>query len=946
MRKRLVVQLGAFTLLCNISWAQATNSATIKGKVVNNKTHNPVTDIRVSIADQGVYTRTDGEGKFELNEIHYGKYQMIISGQGIIPDTVNVNAEDQLVDLKVIEVSPNEQNPSTADAEIPTITLADNANIDNSAEPSQAGSDLLVASRDPFVNTVVHTFGPLFFRPRGARNPNEIDIEGIKLNNVSNGILSWSTQLGDQNDVFRGREVRYGLEPSPYTFGSGNGSTYINAGADEQYKGTSVTYVSTNRLYRNKIMVTHNTGILKNGWAFSFSANRRWAEQGYIKGTDFDGYAYYAAASKTKGNNKFDILTFGVPIRYSRAQNVATQEAFDLAGTHFYNSGWGYQTSGGEQKVRASSHNNSFQPTTIFKFETTPSEKMRLTTSAGFQFGKEKIEGIDYYNASSPYGNYYKNMPSFYYNYLPPDSATGDGVKAAILANPDLLQLDWDRMYNANYSNYQTIQNVGGVAGATYSGNQSSYVLSNRVSDLLKGTLNLNYEYAHSKRGIFSAGLYGVFQKTQMYKQLSDLLGGDYFVNFNQFAAQQYVGNPNYNQNNLNDPNAVIKVGDIYGYNYYMSYNNERIWMQEVYSLGKINVFASGYLDNTQFRREGLMRNGLFANNSYGQSDLQSFMTYGVKGGASYRINRKMFVFANAAYMTSAPTPENTFVAPTMNNVVLGNIKTQKNLIAEGGLIVRSTKVSARMVGYINDAKDVSQIKRFYNDDPDYFTFVDYAMQNIESRSLGLEMMLSYKLLTDLEVIGVATVGQSFYTNNPSINVYVENDTTMHSKPTATYIKNYYLANGPQSAYTLGFNYRPRNYWHASVNFNYVDRNYVDINPNRRSVDAVDLIAKNSTTWNGILTQEKMPSAFTADIHVGKSFQLSRMNKTVKKTLGNRAILAVNLGVSNIFNNLNVKVRGMEQLRYDFANINPNKFANVYQYGFGTTYSLNVRLSF
>jgi hypothetical protein len=176
--------------------------------------------------------------------------------------------------------------------------------------------------------------------------------------------------------------------------------------------------------------------------------------------------------------------------------------------------------------------------------------------------------------------------------------------------------------------------------------------------------------------------------------------------------------------------------------------------------------------------------------------------------------------------------------------------------------------------------------------------------------------------------------------------VYVDNDTAQYPQPVKAYIKNYYLPTGPQTAYSVEFNYHNQKNWFANINFNYFDRNYVEVNPARRTQQAGDLVTRNSALWHKIYDQEKLPSAFVVDLYAGKSIRLARMSKLVRRTTGSNTSLMVTFGVKNMLNNTNVILRGREQFRYDFYNRNPDKFPPTYQYAFGINYYLNISLRF
>jgi hypothetical protein len=915
----------------------------VKGKLINGATSAPFNDLKIAIPSLNVFTSSDGNGNFVLSEVPYGSQTLVISNFNAVTKTIIINVTSGITDMGEITVSPSDSGTSPESSEMPTITIGDNGNtssVDDGVTTQNTG-EAITSNRDPFLGTVYSLVALYNFHYRGLiNNAHESQVNGIALNDAETNAVSFN-QFGKLYDVFRVREQSYGLRPSSYSFGGITGTEYRDATAANQYAETKISYTLTDRNYNNGLTLTHSSGQLKNGWSYSLAFSKKWATEGYDPGTFYNDYSYYAAVSKVIGKGTLNLTTVGSPIDHGKTSS-ATEEAYDLDGSKYYNHNWGYYD-GEKRNARVE---KEFRPLTILNYEYKPSDKTRWNTAVGYEFGKDKNSFIDYYNASSPYGDYYKNLPSYYQNSFPPDPTTAAIVKNQILSNPEQsLQLNWNRMYQDNYLNTQTISNVNGIAGNNYTGKQSIYVLSNTVSDLKKYSFNTNVEQAVNEHITLTGGLSFVSQHTEHYNQLADLLGGDYYVNYNQFASQQYVGNPNYNQNNLNQPNAIIRTGDKYGNDYTIHVNNGSLWGQSVFTYDKFSFFASVSAGDNSFYREGFMRNGLFPNNSYGVSPTQNFITYAIKGGASYKIDARNILFISAAYTATPPSPDNTYISAATRDFTVGNPGLQKNQSLEAGYVLRATRLTVRAVGYVTDVKNATEIKRFFNDDPAYYTFVNYVMTNENTRSIGTEVSFDYKLLPQLSVTGVASIGGSFYANNPNINVYLDNDTLQHSTPSKTYIKNYYLSTGPQSTYVLGFNYTPKKDLYFTVNFNYFDRNYVEINPNRRTAAASGLNASGSEQWHEIFDQEKLPSAFTVDIRAGKNFQLSRMSKKVNK-LSEKSVLNISASVANLLNNTNIINSGYEQLRYDFTNYNPEKFANKYIYAMGINFSITASLRF
>ncbi len=916
--------------------AQSGGKGTVRGKVQNGITNAPVGDVRVQLLDGSVFSVSGTDGTFTLSGVGIGAQKIVVSGFDILNDTVSLDVSAAMTDMFVIRVMPVDTS-AIQGADLPTIAIEENAgqDEDNSSAVSGSSAGFYVANQDPFLNAAAFTFGPYRFRPRGYDNT-DVQVNGVPLQDLETGFAPISL-IGGLNDVFRDRNIIYGLRPSEFSFGSTRGSTYISATAADQRKGASISYYAANRTYRNRVMATYNSGVNAKGWAYSFSGSRRWANEGYVPGSFYDAYSIYGAVSKVAKKGQFNLTAFAAPTKRTRV-SAEIDQTFDITDDHYFNGGWGYQ----QGKKRNALINNSFQPIVIANYTYKPSNRTRWNTALGYEFGQYRRSNLEFYNGYSANPTYYRNLPYYYlYGVQNPNPQAAAALEAAYRANPGLLQIQWDDLYNDNYSNTQTVNDVNGIAGNNVTGARSIIVQRDEVDDIRKWSFNTNFTHILSDKLTLNGGLQSIYQQDEYYKELTDLLGGDFFLNFNQFAAQANVGNPTYVQNDLNNPNRIIKEGDKYGYDYYLRALQTTAWGQVSYSYTHFDLFAGVEGGFNSFTREGLMRNGLFPDNSYGKSDAQRFSTVKVKGGVTYKIDARNALFVNAAYFTSAPGINNTYISARTRDFVINNAKTYLTQSVEAGYNLRTSGFNMRVVGYVTDVTGNTLVKRFFNDDPDIQSFVNYVMQNVNTRSLGTEISATAKILNNLSAVAVAAVGQSFYTNRPDVSIYQDNIPSMVPTTREVYIKNYYLGVGPQSVYTVGLRYNPRR-WYTRLNFNYMDRNYVEVNPDRRTQLAADKVDPASQKWRDIYAQEKLPSAFTVDLSVGKSFSVNRYYKSLSR----RTTLNFNAGIYNLLNNQDIKLSGYEQLRYDFKNQSPYKFPNRYAYAYGRNFYVSVALRF
>jgi len=266
---------------------------------------------------------TTTDGKFIVENLKSGKYELIITSDFYKDYFITVN----LADGEKKQIGTIILDPIASDLEsdqIPTISTDDLLSENGSGNVS----GLLHGSRDVFLSAAAYTFGPMRFRVRGYDGDyTETSINGAPMSNMENGRTSWSN-WGGLNNVTRYKNITLGLNESEHSFGNVGGTTNIEMRPSQYRAQTNITYSLTNKNYRNRAMLTHSTGMLKNGWAFTVSGSRRWAKEGYVEGTYYDTWSYYAGIEK-KFNDKFSIVLNAFGSDYTRGkQGGTTQEAY------------------------------------------------------------------------------------------------------------------------------------------------------------------------------------------------------------------------------------------------------------------------------------------------------------------------------------------------------------------------------------------------------------------------------------------------------------------------------------------------------------------------------------------------------------------------------------------------------------------------------------------
>lgn len=906
----------------------------IKGFVKEVDTE-PVINALVEVAGQT--TETDENGYFSIQfESLKGNVIINISKAGIETIHREVTLQSgQISDLGIIEAKiVTSQVDYTAEDRISAVTLV--SDEIESAQDNQNISGILTASRDVFVNTAAFTFGNARFRIRGYDSENsEVVLNGVPFNELENGRIFWSA-WGGLNDVTRNRQNTFGLEPTTYAFGGVAGASSIDLRASSQRAQTRFSYALSNRSYRQRAMLTYSTGMMQNGWAVSASASTRLGDEGFIRATSYEAYSYFLSIDRKLGKNStLNFVAFGAPAKRGRS-TAAVEEITILKNDNYYNPYWGYQ----DGEVRNSRISNIHQPVLMLRNDWDLAKNQKLTTAVSYQFGRNGSTTLDWFEAADPRPDYYRNLPSYFATEFPGNPEIAENVAAAIVSGENDLQLDWDSFYeeNGNNSNF-AVENANGT-GNTIQGRFSQYRIIDQRFDSKELNININYENILTDNITLTSGLSIQKHKTENFREIVDLLGGDFFVDWDRFSARDFGGD--FLDNDLNNPNNVVREGDKFGYNYDGHIQKNKAWVQGQFSYNKVDFFLGASYVETRIWRDGHFRNGRFPNSSEGVSAKKSFTNGSVKGGVTYKLDGRNYLYANGMYQTRAPFYRNAYISPRTRQDLVPNLTSETITSVEGGYVLRGVNLNGRISGYLTDFKDQTRVIRFFTDVELESEFINYILTDIDSRNLGLEFALTYKINASLSVTGVAAYGQYFYTNRPTRFLFNDIDapsSDLVDEQETVYMKNFRKPGMPQQAYSFAISYNPKPLYlfggqqriFANLNFNYFDDIYLDFSPERRTADAVDGVEPGSELFNDIIEQEKLSGAFTMDFFGGISFSRK---------------LRMTIGVNNLLDKTDFRTGGYEQLRFDLTTKDTNQFPPRYFYSFGRNYfvSLNYTL--
>ncbi|MBL7904676.1 MAG: TonB-dependent receptor [Bacteroidales bacterium] len=917
MKQKILILLLAISPLLGL-YAQ---TGTVSGRVTDSQSGKTLPAVTVKVGTQQTFT--DNEGLFSLPGISPGDAVIELSAAGYqtLTQQISVTAATNLGTLKMLATVASEAiNDGMSEVSIASIDSDDDSK-------GQSISGLLTSSSDVFESVASYTFGPAYFRMRGYDNDlNVTYIGNTPISDVETGRTTWAL-WGGLNDATRNKVSVNGLAPASFSFGSLGGATNIITRASQHRAQTKLTYSLSNRSYTNRLMFTHSTGMMDNNWAVTVSGSRRWGNGGYIEGTYYDAWAWFLGVER-KINDKHSLAftAFAAPVKRGM-QGGSTQEVYDLSGTNYYNPNWGYQ----DGKVRNARERIMNQPVLILNHYWKPSEKTQITSAVSYLFGETGTTSLNWYNSTDPRPDYYRYLPSYYPETLLDEGGfTYDPSIAAAYAerwknDVNTRQINWDRLYQVNYL-------------ANLEGKQARYIIENRHNDQsqLNFTSFMNHEFSEKLR--FDGGLEYNANTGTFYKTLHDLLGSEYWIDVDQFAERDFSGNDTLLQNDLNNPNRIIKEGDKFGYDYKLHQNSGNIWGVANYSTRKVDYYAGLQLTHTTIWREGFMRNGRYPDNSFGDGEKYTFFDYAVKAGATYKISGRHFVEANAVMMTRATSIRNAFLSSRIRDAVIPDLNSENIMGGDISYHLRTPLVKGRITLYHTVMTDLNEVSSFYHDT--YNTFVNYAILDFSKVHQGIEFGAEVKLSPRFTLPLVASIGNFRFTNNPMVNVSYENGSQADLQY-RTYQNYMYVPGTPQKAYSGGLKFAGPDMLFIEFNVNYFDDVYLDFNTERRTSEIVSQVAgigESPELMAEIVNQTKTDAAFTMDASVGKSFRVM-----------DKYYINLNFSVSNLLNNQDFITGGYESNRFDPEKPNlslGNTFVPKVYYYYGRTFFLNVGFRF
>lgn len=792
-----------------------------------------------------------------------------------------------------------------------TFTEAQLGEDDNSSQ----NVTIVGSNSNAYASEVGYRFSPVRFRYRAFNQKyNQIYVNGNPLNDAESGQFRYSL-VGGLNNQTRTVESSLPFEDNNFAMSAMGGSNNYNFRPSQFATGHRLSLAGANRNYTFRGMYTYNSGLNDAGWAWSASLTYRWAnmETAQVEGTFYNALSYFFGIEKVigDGTHSVSLVTWGNPTERA-TQGASTDEMYWLANNNNYNPYWGYQ----DGKKRNSRIVKDFAPSALLTWDWKLNESDKITTSLFGKYAMYSSSKLNYNNSTNPQPDYYSNMPSYYFNVWDPNDEgnTQEAVESwrtsyYRLRTEANRQLNWNALYYANKA-------------ANAQGGEAMYYQQAYHNDMITFSLASILKKQLTNKSTLTAGFNVATNKALHYQTMEDLLGANSFHNTNYYLVGTNSMSSDAVQYDMNNPNALIKEGDRFGYDYNIFVNKANLWATYMENFGPLHYHVSARLGGVAMQRDGKMRNGLAPENSFGKSGTAKFIDGGVKTGGSVNLGRGNTIIYGLGYEKKAPEAKMAFVAPEINNDFVDNLKNEDVYSFELGYQLQSSWLKANLNGFYSYLQNVTEYSMFYYDSENSFSYV--SMSGINKKYFGLELGLNFKVSSSFNIKALGTISDAYYTNNAKVRYMLSNNGRYQDDVVVS--KDMRESGTPLTAGSIDLSYHGGG-WFLDLIGNYYDRIYLSYTPVTRYMSQfpMSLSGDGSRDLSTCPEQATGRGGFMLDASIGRSIYLSKGS------------LSINLMITNLLNNTRICTGGFEQSRrdvdatgekirtYSFLN-NPKKF--------------------
>ena len=704
-------------------------------------------------------------------------------------------------------------------------------------------------------------------------------INGVPQNDMENGWVYWSNWDG-VGDATSSIQMQRGLSAVNLATPSIGGTMNIITDPAAHEKGGKFKQEVGEGGFL-KSTLNYNSGLINDKLAISGTIVRKTGD-GLIDGTWTDAWAYYLGTSyAVSDKQRFELYAIGAPQRHGQnlyKQNIATYSQELASDIGFDDEGNGYDPTAFAEGEKFETEAGRF-----FNQNWAPVDPEYKGQQYWYMYGARTTDRYNPNLLNERENFFHKplvNLNHFYdinddmrlssVLYWSGGSGGGTGTygsvsrKPAVEGEPWYASSPWMWDWNAEIE-----QNSSNVDSAWSD-------VENRSTGILRNSINRQNTY-----GLISKLNYDVSDELEVQvgidwrtagiehaREVRDLLGGDYYVNFA----------------NDNAPDGeVVRLGDIIAYHNETTVNWFGAFLQGSYTGEKLNLYGMGGVSTIGYTYEDHFALNVDEDGNKIDNFVEapSITTFQVKGGARYNLDDRLSAFANLGYVQKPPILDNVI---DYDGNVSTNPDNEKFISNEIGGEYRSDKVAIKGSYYNTQWKDRNLTKSVTTGQGDsgdtdiiYLTGVDQSHSGFE-----IESKVALHEMVDLDV--AVSIGDWYFDGDAKGDYtkmeYNENNEIIGqtSEEYEYALANLKVGDMPQTSYVGGLTLKPIKGLSVQGLYRWYDNHYADWSPDSREVEGD---ADRAQVW-------KTPSYGKLDLHLSyKLPEIAGLDMTIHGHLFN-----------------------------------------------------------
>lgn len=795
-------------LLLSVLSFSARGQFYISGSVTDSTDQMPVSGVAIKF-DNGQGTTSAEDGSFSLLIPATGKVtfshlayytKTIVASAGSVKKNLHVMLTPKMIGLQEVSVFATFARERQTPLAISTI---DQATIEHQLG-SQSFPEVMKMKAGIYATPQGGGFGDAKISIRGFQQENiGLLLNGVPVSSVENGLVYWSNWNG-LSQATQTIQIQRGLGASRVALNSVGGTINIITRPSESKRGGNLRHLITD--YGNhQTSIRLSSGLLSNGLAATFLGSRT-IGPGYVDATYVDAWSWFLNVTyQLNHKHLFAFTGMGSPERHGQQNYGLSKAEIERFGKK-YNPSWGMLNG----KTNSIAENHYHKPQLSLNHYWTIHPAATLSSSVYLSFG----------DGGGKFAESFMSPPA---NSIRKDN-----------------QIDWEAIYQQNTSHSDSVQLESGEVVRGFSKIIQSNYMASHV--WYGGMSSLNIEVNDHLKVL--TGVHVRYFKSNLREKISDLLGGNFWVD-------QYA----YTLPGVSGRKQLKGIGEVINVDNDARVDVGSMFAQAEYTVRNFTSFLAGTFSQTWFQRLDRMN---YIRNI--ESVKITKAGFDLKAGAQLTISQKHRIYANTGYYSKAPYFK--FVYANFSNAPVQDLKNEKISAVELGYSYHTQRIDLSANAYYTLWQDKSLLSDENIQLPDQ-SQTRALIRGLDALHKGIELEGSFRVVDDLILSAIASVGDWRWKNNVEAALYNDNQELIEI--TRVYANNLKVGDAPQLQLGLTADYTVMSRLKLSANYLYYGQLFADFEPQFRS-DPDDKAQP-----------YRLPDYQVLDLHAFYSFEVAKL---------------------------------------------------------------------